>query len=295
MTEPITRHVQWRWRGQEIRLGVDEFGRGPPVLLLPALSSISTRREMRPLIEGLARSWRLIAVDWPGFGDEPRPPIAWTPDALSAFLEWFVLEQASGVHATIAAGHAASYALHLAAREPGRLGRLALLAPTWRGPLPTMMGGDRPFFGAIRRAIGRPVLGPALYRMNVNPIMVRMMVSGHVYSDASRLSAEQARDKQAVIATPGARFGSVAFVTGGLDRVGSREEFLRLASQVQVPLLVAFGADTPRKSRAEMDALAAVAGVRTLVTERGKLGFFEEFPADICPTLDDFLSPAARP
>ena len=44
-----TRILEWTWRGKTIRLGADAHGNGPKVLLLPALSSISPRREMRPL------------------------------------------------------------------------------------------------------------------------------------------------------------------------------------------------------------------------------------------------------
>lgn len=90
--------------GYEIALGLDEAGDGPPVLLLPALSSVSTRREMLPLMRGLAREWHVLAPDWPGFGDQKRPPITWTPDALSAVLEWLVRERVGPLHATIAAG-----------------------------------------------------------------------------------------------------------------------------------------------------------------------------------------------
>ncbi len=279
----------WSWHGQEIALGIDDAGNGPPVLLLPALSSISTRREMHPLMRCLASRSHVIAPDWPGFGDQPRPPIAWTPDALSSFLEWFVRDQVPTLHATIAAGHAASYALHLVARHPGTLGRLALLAPTWRGPLPTMAGGDRPLFAHIRRAVGMPIVGPLLYRVNVNPLVVRMMVAGHVYSDARQLPAKQMREKQHVIAARGARFGSAAFVTGGLDRVHSREEFLDLGRRASGPLLVAYGAGTPTKSRAEMEVLASLPGVRSFVAPRGKLGFYEEYPEDACPVIEEFL------
>jgi hypothetical protein len=52
--------------------------RRPPaqsILLLPALSSISTRHEMRPLQERLAREYSTFSIDWPGFGDEARPQI----------------------------------------------------------------------------------------------------------------------------------------------------------------------------------------------------------------------------
>ena len=44
-----TRTLDWNWRGETIRLGADASGAGPTVLLLPALSSISSRREMRPV------------------------------------------------------------------------------------------------------------------------------------------------------------------------------------------------------------------------------------------------------
>ncbi len=80
----------------------------------------------------------------------------------------------------VAAGHAAAYVAHYAARHSGSIGRLALIAPTWRGPLPTMAGGNRPLFRRIQRAMEVPVIGPMLYRANVNPVVVRMMVAGHV-------------------------------------------------------------------------------------------------------------------
>lgn len=96
-----------------------------------------------------------------------------------------------------------------------------------------MAGGDRKLFGRIRRAVALPVVGPAIYHLNVNPRVVRMMMAGHVYSDMRHLPAERMREKQRVIAAPGARFGSAAFVTGGLDRVRSRETFLDMARRIR--------------------------------------------------------------
>src|SRR5262249_43867648 len=81
-----TRTLEWNWRGKTIRLGADANGSGPNVLLLPALSSISSRREMRPLQERLAPRYSTLAVDWPGFGEAARPQVDWTPEAYTAFL-----------------------------------------------------------------------------------------------------------------------------------------------------------------------------------------------------------------
>ncbi|HEX3347938.1 MAG TPA: alpha/beta hydrolase [Acetobacteraceae bacterium] len=288
MTAIVTRSFVWSWDGCPLSVGVDEQGDGPPILCLPAPSSISTRGELHALIGELAGAGagRLVVPDWPGFGDEPRPAIRWSPAALSAFLSDFADRELRSLHATIAAGHAATYALDLTVRQPGRLGRLVLLAPTWRGPLPTAFGGDRPLLRRLQRAIEAPVVGPLLYRLNVNPLMARMMVAGHVYSRTRPLTGGQ----RAVMRAPGARFASGAFVTGGLDLLGSRDAFLDLARRARVPILVAYGRDTPPKSRAEMEALASLPEVSSVVLPHGKLGIHEEFAAALAPSLLRFLA-----
>jgi pimeloyl-ACP methyl ester carboxylesterase len=170
------------------------------------------------------------------------------------------------------------------------MGRLVLIAPTWRGPLPTMMGGQRPFFERLCRLVDRPGLGPLVYRLNVNPFMVRRMGAGHVYADPAFLSEERLRQKLDVVRAPGARFASVRFVTGRLDPLASREAFLDLARRAAVPILLLYGAETPPRSRAEMEALAAVGGIRTVQLPRGKLAVHEEFPDATIDAIAPFLA-----
>jgi pimeloyl-ACP methyl ester carboxylesterase len=279
--------LEWTWRDETIRLGTDASGTGPQVLLLPALSSISTRHEMRPLQERLARRYSTLSVDWPGFGDAARPQVDWRPDAYSAFLSFLLGEVVPQPYAVIAAGHAAGYVLEHAASAPQA--RLVLLAPTWRGPLPTVMGGQRPWFERLCRLVDLPGLGPALYRLNVNPFVVRRMGAGHVYSDVAFLDEARLSEKLAVTRAPGARFASVRFVTGRLDPLASRDEFLALARQAAAPILVVYGAETPPRSRAEMEALAALPGIRGVQLPRGKLAVHEEFPDATADAVDAFL------
>jgi len=222
-----TRTLEWNWRGETIRLGADASGSGPNVLLLPALSSISSRREMRPLQERLAPRYSTLAVDWPGFGENARPPLDWGPEAYAAFLAFILSSVMAHPHAIIAAGHAATYVLAHAADASPPKPRLVLIAPTWRGPLPTMLGGHRPFFDRLCRLVDRPVLGPLVYRLNVNRLAVRYMGAGHVYADPAFLRGERLREKLKVVRAPGARFASVRFVTGRLDPLASREAFSR--------------------------------------------------------------------
>jgi pimeloyl-ACP methyl ester carboxylesterase len=285
-------NLTWTWRGKAIELGFDTSGRGPTVLLLPALSSISTRREMWPLQVRLSSHYRTVSVDWPGFGDRPRPAMDWTPATYAAFLDYLLEAVAPSPHAIIAAGHAATYALAQARARAGSLGRLVLLAPTWRGPFPTMMNGRRPFFDRLCMAVDLPVLGTLLYKLNVNRVVVRFMAAGHVYTDPAWLSGERLREKLAVTRARGARYASIRFVTGALDPVESREQFLALARQAEIPMLTVYGDQTPPRSRAEMEALVNVDGMQSVCLQKGKLSLHEEFANQVAEIIAAFL---ARP
>jgi pimeloyl-ACP methyl ester carboxylesterase len=285
-----TRRIQCKWEGHAITLQVDEDGSGSSLVLLPALSSISTRAEMRPLLELLARAFHVTAVDWPGFGDLPRPRANWTPDTLSTFLNWFLNEISPRTHAVIAAGHAATYALYQAVNRPNTIGRLVLIAPTWRGPLPTMMGAYRPWFARARKTVDLPIIGQLLYRLNVSRFVVAKMAREHVYSDPNWLSGDSLRSKLAVTRCQGARHASVRFVTGGFDLVASREAFLDLVRRANIPTLVIFGDETPPKSRAEMEALAQLTSVTIRRLPRGKLAIHEEFPDLVASSIESFLA-----
>jgi len=290
-----TRAVNWSWGGKAVRLNSTEGGSGRTILLLPALSSISTRHEMRPLQERLAREYSTLSIDWPGFGDEARPQMDWAPEVYAAFLSFLLTSVVREPHAIIAAGHAAGYVLKHAAGAPQVAPRLVLVAPTWRGPLPTIMGKHRPFFDRLCRIVDRPVLGPLIYWLNVNPLVVRRMGAGHVYADPAYLAGERLREKLAVIRADGARFASVRFVAGRLDPLTNREEFLECARRVIAPILVIYGSETPQRSRAEVEALVALPSIRSVRLPRGKLSVHEEFADATVEAITPFLREKFQP
>lgn len=285
-----SRTIRCKWAHGELTLGLDEAGSGPSVVLLPALSSISTRGEMRPLFERLQSQIHVASVDWPGFGDRPRPREDWSPEILSAFLNWFLSEIVKPPHTVVAAGHAATYALYQAVYQPGTIERLVLIAPTWRGPLPTMMGGERSWFARVRGAVDHPIVGPLLYRLNVSRFVIRKMAREHVYSDPDWLTGDRQAEKLAVTRAPGARHASVRFVTGALDRVENRSAFLDLAGRANVPILFVYGGETPPRSRAEMEALAELPNVRAERLAQGKLAIHEEYPDAVVRVFMRFLN-----
>lgn len=281
----------WSWHGRPVSVAFEEVGDGPsPVLCLPAFSTVSTREELRPLASLLAGAgFRCTLLDWPGFGGSDRLPLDYGPALFRGFLADFAEQRGPGF-GVIACGHAAGYALALAHARPGLVGALVLVAPTWRGPLPTAMGEHRRgAYGWVRRAVRAPVLGHLLYRANTSAPVLRLMMRRHVYSEAATVSPSLVEAKRRVARRPGARFGSAAFVTGALDPVLDHEAFLALLDPPPAPTAILRGEATPPRSAAEMDAMAALPGILCHRVP-GALSPHEEHAAVLAPLIVRFLS-----
>jgi len=159
-----------------------------------------------------------------------------------------------------------------------------------------MMPGRRSVGTWITRASDLPLLGSLLYRLNVNIPVVRMMARGHVYSNPGWLTGARLPQKMAVISAPGARYASIRFVTGMLDLISDRTSFIEMAKGVKDPILVLYGAGTPRRSKAEMEALASLPHIESAELPLGKLAVHEEFPDAVVEKLMPFLHrPGAHP
>ena len=144
-------------------------------------------------------------------------------------------------------------------------------------------------FAQISRIVDWPLIGNLLYRLNVNRFMVRKMALGHVYAESSSLSEAQFEEKLAVTRAAGARHSSIRFVAGELDPMATREAFLIAAQQVNDPIIVVYGAETPPRSRAEMEALAGLPNVVATIVPHAKLAVHEEFPDQVAATIKNFL------
>lgn len=276
----------WSWRGRPVAVAYEEVGDGPtPVLCLPAFSTVSTREELRPLATLLAgRGFNCILLDRPGFGGSERPRLDYGPALFRAFLPAFA-EGRGPALGIVACGHAAGYALDLARARPGLVGALVLVAPTWRGPLPTAMGEHRrAAYAWVRRAVRAPVLGELLYRANTSAPVLRLMMRRHVYSEAGTVSPALVEAKRRIARRRGARFGSAAFVTGALDPVPDRGAFLALLDPPPAPIAILQGEATPPRSAAEMDAMAALAGIEAPRVP-GALSPHEEHATVLAPVV----------
>lgn len=273
--------LHWTWGGMTIEVGVTRRGQGPEVLLLPALSSISTRHEMDALQAGLAERFTTVSVDWPGFGDRARPFMEVEPRMLTAFIDYLLDEVVFLPEMIVAAGHGAGMVIRHLEEHPDAADRLVLIAPTWRGPLPTMAGEHKPWFGHLRAWFDRPVIGAGIYRLNVSNWFLRRMAGEHVYDAPNWLSGERLAAKRRIARTPGARHGSIRFVTGAVDPFNRREACVAALKGASARTLLIMSERMPPRSRAEMKALGALPGVETILLPHGRLSVHEEYPDEV--------------
>jgi len=282
-----THIFHWQWQEQALTVAYETIGEGAPVLLLPAFSTVSNRAELQDLATGLASHLQVTALDWPGFGESDRLPLDYGPALYTQFLQDFVAANFTMPIAIVAAGHAAGYALALA-HHPPTCRKLVLVAPTWRGPL-AVMGVPPAVRSGVKALVRTPVVGQALYSLNTQPSFLKWMYRRHVFVDEQHLTPDYMQQRHQSTQQPGARYAPAAFVTGGLDRVPSREAFLQALEQLACPVMVVLAEQAPPASKAEMAAMAALAGVQSTRLP-GTLGQAEEYGETVAAAIQSFLA-----
>lgn len=286
--EGVAQNYRWTWEGQPLTVVYETLGEGTPVLLLPAFSTVSTRGEMRGIAKRLSSQFQVVSLDWPGFGQSDRLPLDYRSELYHQFLQDFVRTVLERPTAIVAAGHAAGYAMQVAKQMPQSISKIVLVAPTWRGPLPTM-GVNRQLAGGVRQMVRSPLLGQGLYKLNTTPSFLRLMYRRHVYVDEAKLTPAFIDQKWQITQQPGARYAPAAFVTGAIDPVKERADFLALFQPLSMPVTVIIGEQAPPASRAEMDAISELPGVQTSVLP-GSLGMHEEYGDAVAEVILGFLS-----
>jgi pimeloyl-ACP methyl ester carboxylesterase len=105
--------------------GSEEPGQ-PTVILLHGGGIDSARLSWDPIIPELAASCRVVAPDWPGFGESARLERACTVDFLAGFLADFLDALGIGRASLAGLSMGGSAALGFTLRFPGRVERLVL-------------------------------------------------------------------------------------------------------------------------------------------------------------------------
>ncbi len=290
----IVHQFVWNYQNGSFQMTYETFGQGEPILLLPAFSTVSSRTEMAKIAQDLASDYQVTLLDWLGFGDSERPNLDYQPSLYQQLLTDFVTSCFDQSIIVIASGHASGYALRLAQTHPHLIQQIALIAPTWRGPL-RVMGVNQKLRKSLKNLVRMPLIGQFLYYLNTTPSFLRFMYRRHVYVDQTKLTPDFITHKRQITQHQGARFAPVAFVTGEIDPFNNRSETLSLVASLSQPILIIIAEQAPPSSKAEMEAIAygspsanAQLPNVTAIRVSGTLGVYEEFAEEVSHAIRNF-------
>ncbi|KAJ9677416.1 hypothetical protein PVL29_022414 [Vitis rotundifolia] len=306
-----TNNWKWKFDDNSINIYYEEYEKEssePPkdILMIPTISDVSTVEEWRLVARDIVQrvgkvNWRATIIDWPGLGFSDRPKIDYNADVLEKFLVDFMsapdcpISQTKNDLVVFGGGHAATITIRAAKKGLVKPAAIAAVAPTWAGPLPIVFGRDSDMetrYGLLRGTLRAPAVGWMMYNMLVsNEKAIQSQYKSHVYADPNNVTPSIVESRYALTKRKGARYVPAAFLTGLLDPVNSREEFLELfaALEGQIPVLVVSTKGSPKRSKAEMEALRGAKGVSKFVELPGALLPQEEYPAVVAEELYGFL------
>lgn len=199
------------WRGRRIAYTVR--GRGPALLLVHGINVASWSYEWRDNVDALAQHHTVFTLDLLGFGRSDRPAVRYGPRLYTALLRDFARRVVAGPCTLVAAGLSGTYAIELAAGDPGRFPALVLIAPAGMSRT-----GERPSVGggAARQFLDAPVVGTAAFNAMVTRTALERSLRDAYHRDALVTDALVATSYQTVH-QPGARHAPAAFLAGQLN------------------------------------------------------------------------------
>jgi pimeloyl-ACP methyl ester carboxylesterase len=230
MSEPaadlslVTRDVGAR--GARVRFY--EGGVGAPLLLVHGYLWSGTVWE--DVFPRLARHFRVIVPDLPGFGESEKPPPARYPYGCEAFAESLVdLVAALDVGRVSVCGHAmgGAVALMLAAHHPDLVEKLIVVDPI-------VYGSRR---GAAASLAALPILGPILFKQMYGRAMFLRYFRENVYGTEESVPSLRLERMFATFNAPAAREAAYATMLATLDT----RPLVASLPRVTAPTLVAWG------------------------------------------------------
>ncbi len=118
------------------RARVLEKGDGPPVVVLHGWGG--RIESMWPVVECLASSWRVVAVDLPGFGESPVPAGIWGTADYAHFVGDLLGELGIGQAHFVGHSFGAKTSLYIAASQASLVDRMVLVGSSGITAAPTM-------------------------------------------------------------------------------------------------------------------------------------------------------------
>ena len=259
-----------------IRLRVASGGSGPPVVLIHG--SFVDHSTWNGVALALARDFRVVAPDLPGFGESEKP----SPGRFAYDIESFA-EAIADLYAGLDFGRAAvvghalggAVALTLAAHHPELVERLVLVAPLCQ-----------PANLDLRSRIGLwPVVGGFVFKQLWGRVSFRAFFRSTMLSAGARLPVERIDRYFELFSSPLARGAALATLRATVDT----RAIAARTSRLTTPALVVWGSDDRLiPARTGQRFAREISGAGFELLDAGH-AVQEERPGELASTIVRFL------
>jgi len=213
-------------------------GSGPPLVLIHSIGAGCSSFEWHRVLERLADSHTVFALDLPGFGKSDRPDVAYDSEYYMEVIE-LVCDRVVAPHCPdqsvglIAVSLSAAWALVLAQRRPKLISRLALVSPVGIGSLTDGLPAGR-ILGNLMKV---PILGQSIRNAITSRRAIQATLTDRVFANPDRVVPEIVDHFHKAAHQPGSGDVLAHFVNGDLSVSASNA-----LQTLPIPVLFIFGA-----------------------------------------------------
>ncbi|MFB6151432.1 MAG: alpha/beta fold hydrolase [Haloarculaceae archaeon] len=273
--EPALGGVQrtYRWRGFDVSYTEAGDPDAEDLVLLHGINAAASNNEWEAVFDDLAREYRVVAPDLPGFGHSDRPPLTYSASLYEAFVRDF-LDEVTDDPVVVASSLTAAYVAAVA--DDVDAARYVLVCPS-----ADAMPGERVWLRTLFRS---PVVGEALFNALVSEPGLRYFHDDHGYADLDNLTEETLAYEWTTAHQPGARFAPASFVSGHLD---AEVDLADALGDLDAPVTLVWGADADLPPLSTGRELAEAADVRLVSVGDAQLLPHVEHPDEFRAVLTE--------
>ena len=218
------------WKHGRIFYKVSGAGKaGLPLVFVHGVSAGASSFMWRKNFDGLAKDFRVYALDMLGFGLSDKPPTtSYSADLYVELITDFIREVVGPPVNIIATSLGAAYSVRVADEHPELVNALILNSPAGYDTLngrPGMAGAA--FYGLLQS----PVLGTSFYNVMASERSIRDFARHQLFYDHRRVTDRLVEHLYATSHQPGAQHAIAAFLSGYLN-TEIRMAFARLDQPV---------------------------------------------------------------
>lgn len=271
-------------KSSSVHLYREVYGEGDPILCLHGLGA--NIFSWRHLIEPLAKTNKLILVDFKGCGKSPKPhDSSYSIEDKTNEIYQFILEEdlcnLTLMGNSLGGAIALLLAVRLAEEQPGRLSKLVLIDSA----------GDKRYV-PVHVKLLRSFLGPFLVHLSPTKLAARMTLR-FCYYDKSKVTADQIGAYAEPLSAAGGKHALLKTVQQCIPE--NADELIAKLSSISVPTLILWGRQDKVIPLAVGENLRRAIPHATLevLEECGHVPQ-EEKPAETIALISRFLAAAAE-